>query len=232
MKIAIIHGQNHKGSTWQVAHMLAGKLGGENTEFFLPRDFGAFCAGCCRCFNDSETKCPHYAALAPIARAIGAADIVILASPVYVCHASGAMKALLDHFAYRWMAHRPERAMFRKQGVCLCTAAGAGVRSALQDMADSLFFWGSARVYRYGVALAAADWAGVGVQKKRAIERRTTRLAGKLLRRAGKARPGLRTRAVFSAMRVMHRKGSNPRDAAYWQSQGWTEGKRPWRDGE
>ena len=26
--------------------MLADKLGGEVTEFFLPRDFGEFCCGC------------------------------------------------------------------------------------------------------------------------------------------------------------------------------------------
>ena len=45
MKIVIIHGQSHKGSTYHVAHELAEKTGGEITEFFLPRDFGEFCAG-------------------------------------------------------------------------------------------------------------------------------------------------------------------------------------------
>ena len=44
------------------------------------------------------------------------ADLIILASPVYVYHVTGAMKALLDHYGYMWMAHRPEEAMFKKTG--------------------------------------------------------------------------------------------------------------------
>ena len=42
MKIAMINGQNHKGSTYHIGKMLADKLGGEVTEFSLPRDFGHF----------------------------------------------------------------------------------------------------------------------------------------------------------------------------------------------
>ena len=40
MKTVIIHGQSHKGSTYHIVHELAEKIGGEITEFFLPRDFG------------------------------------------------------------------------------------------------------------------------------------------------------------------------------------------------
>ena len=49
MKIAMINGQNHKGSTYHIGKMLADKLGGEVTEFFLPKDFGHFCIGCNQC---------------------------------------------------------------------------------------------------------------------------------------------------------------------------------------
>ena len=125
MKITVIHGQSHKGSTYHLAHSLAEKLGGEITEFFLPRDFGEFCVGCTSCFMTSETKCPHYERLAPITNAIDNADVLILESPVYVMHATGAMKALLDHYGYRFMVHRPEEKMFTKQAVCISTAAGA-----------------------------------------------------------------------------------------------------------
>ena len=54
MKITVIYGQNHKGSTYHIARMLAQKLGGEITEFFLPRDFGEFCVGCNSCFLKSH----------------------------------------------------------------------------------------------------------------------------------------------------------------------------------
>ena len=51
MKTVIIHGQSHMGSTYHIAHELAEKIGGEITEFFLPRDFGEFCVGCANSEN-------------------------------------------------------------------------------------------------------------------------------------------------------------------------------------
>ncbi len=84
MKITLIHGQNHKGSTYHIGRMLAEKLGGEITEFFLPRDFGEFCVGCTSCFARAESLCPHYEKLAPITRAMDEGDILIFTSPVYV----------------------------------------------------------------------------------------------------------------------------------------------------
>lgn len=228
MKTVIIHGQSHKGSTYQIAHRIAEKLGGELTEFFLPRDFGEFCLGCTQCFMESETKCPHFQRLAPITEAIDAADVIILASPVYVCHATGAMKAFLDHYGWRWMAHRPEEKMFRKQGVCISTAAGAGVKSTNKDMADSLFFWGVAKIYRYGCAVAATDWNSVSGKKRRAIEKKTSAIARSITKRNGKAKPGLKTRAMFFIMRMMQKNGFNPADVRYWKEKGWTGRKRPW----
>lgn len=103
MKITIVHGQNHKGSTYHIADILAKKLGGEVKEFFLPKDFDSFCVGCAQCFMKSETLCPHYEKLKPITDALDEADVIILASPVYVYHVTGQMKAFLDHYGYRWL---------------------------------------------------------------------------------------------------------------------------------
>ena len=50
MKITIIHGQNHEGSSCMVARELAEKVGGLVQEFFLPRDFDHLCCGCYSCF--------------------------------------------------------------------------------------------------------------------------------------------------------------------------------------
>ena len=229
MRTVVVYGQNHKGSTYHIAHELACKLGGETTEFFLPRDFDEFCAGCNTCFNVSEKDCPHYKKLAPLTQAMDEADVIVLASPVYVYHATGAMKAFLDHYGYRWMVHSPDASMFRKQAVCICTAAGAGMRSTLKDMADSLFFWGAARVYKYGVGVAAVNWQGVSQKKREAIDKKTTALAQKIARNVDRVTPRLKARAVFFAMHLMQRKGFNPRDVAHWKQQGWTEGVRPWK---
>lgn len=229
MKTVIIHGQSHKGSTYHIARMLAEKTGGEITEFFLPRDFGEFCVGCTRCFMESETKCPHYQKLLPITQAMDAADLIILASPVYVYHATGAMKAFLDHYGYRWMVHSPEGAMFTKQGVCISTAAGAGMKSANKDMADSLFFWGVAKIYKFGMGIAATSWEQIAEKKRQKIEKEMTALARKISQRAGHVKPSLKTRVLFFMMHLMQRNGFNPRDVQYWKDKGWTGSARPWK---
>ena len=229
MKTVIIHGQSHKGSTYHIAHSLAEKIGGEITEFFLPRDFGEFCVGCTMCFMETEKKCPHYSKLLPLTQAMDSADVIILASPVYVFHATGAMKAFLDHYGYRWMVHSPEGSMFRKQGVCISSGAGGGMRSANKDMADSLFFWGVAKIYKYGKGVAAVDWEQVSEKKKRSIDKATASMADKIVRRTGKVKPGLKTRIMFYVMHFLQRNGFNKRDSDYWKEKGWTGKVRPWK---
>ncbi len=230
MKTVIIHGQNHKGSTCNIARQLAQKIGGETTEFFLPRDFDSFCVGCTRCFNSSETKCPHYEKLSPITEAIDSADVIILASPVYVFHATGAMKAFLDHYGWRWMVHRPDERMFRKQGVCISTAAGAGTKSTNKDMADSLFYWGVAKIFKLGYAVAAVDWDSVTEKKKNTIEKQTDSVARRIVKNSGKVKPGLKTRGMFFIMHLIQKNGWNPADVEYWKSKGWTGKARPWKE--
>lgn len=229
MKIVVIHGQSHKGSTYHIAHMLSEKLGGEVTEFFLPRDFSSFCVGCANCFSKSETLCPHYESLKPLTKALGEADVIILASPVYVYHATGSMKAFLDHYGYRWMVHRPEAKMFKKQGVCISTAAGAGMKSTNKDMADSLFFWGVAKTYKYGVPVMAISWDGVKDKTKSSIDKKTTKLADKIKRYQGRVTPSLKTRVFFTVMRLAQKSGWNEVDGLYWKEKGWTGKLRPWK---
>lgn len=229
MKTVIIHGQSHQGSTYNIAHKLAEKISGEITEFFLPKDFGQFCCGCNTCFTVTETKCPHYKKLSPLTKAMDEADVIIFASPVYVYHATGAMKAFLDHYGYRWMVHRPEVSMFKKQAVCISTAAGAGMNSTNKDMADSLFYWGVAKIYNFGMAVAATDFDSISESKKKKIESVTSSLAKKIVNRAPKVKPGFKTRAFFFIMHLMQKNGYNPKDVEYWKDHGWTENKRPWK---
>ena len=229
MKITLIHGQNHKGSTYNIAHELAEKLNGEITEFFLPKDFGEFCLGCGTCFTTSEKKCPHYEKTQPLTVAIDAADVLIFDSPVYVYHVTGSMKAFLDHYGYRWMVHSPEESMFKKQAVCITTAAGAGLSSTLKDMKDSLYFWGVAKIYKYGTAVAALNWNGVSDKKRKSIDKATTKLAKKILRKNGKVKPGLKTKAFFFLMHLLQRNGITEKDRLYWKEKGWTGNKRPWK---
>ena len=230
MKIVIINGQNHKGSTNHIAISLANKVGGEIKEFFLPRDFNEFCLGCTSCFMKSENTCPHYEKLKPITDAILESDLIILASPVYVFHASGAMKSLLDHYGYMWMAHRPEESMFKKQGIAISTAAGAGMKSTNKDMTDSLFYWGVGKVYKYGIAVRQTSYEGIEEKRKKKIEKDIDKLAKKIKKKNGKVKPGFKTKAFFFLMHLLEKKGWNEADVNYWKEKGWTGKARPWKN--
>lgn len=230
MKIVMINGQNHKGSTYHIGKMLADKLGGEVTEFFLPRDFSEYCIGCSQCFEVSAAKCPHYEKQQPILKAIDEADLIILTSPVYVYHVSAPMKNFLDHQGHRWMVHRPKAEMFKKQAVCISTAAGAGMKSTNKDMADSLFFWGIPKVYQLGVAVQAVNWQGVTDAKKEKIEKKVSALARKIKKNHGKVTPGMKTKGFFYVMRMVQKKtGWCGPDVKYWNEMGWTKQVRPWK---
>lgn len=231
MKVLLINGKNQKGSTYHIGKMLASRLGTkkEIQEIFLPRDMPEFCCGCTQCFMKNEARCPHFHYMEPITKAIDDADVLILTSPVYVFHVTAPMKALLDHYGYRFMIHRPEERMFSKQAVCISTAAGGGMKSTCKDMKDSLFFWGIGKIYSYGTAVAATSWNRVKDNKKAAIEAKVNRLAYKIKKKEGKVHPSLKTKIFFNIMRAVHKRGMNPADSVYWQEKGWTGKKRPWK---
>ena len=230
MKVLIISGTNHKGSTYHIGRMVAEKLAVEEdvSEVFLPRDFDEFCCGCTSCFVKGEEQCPHYAKLKPITELIDGAEVIIMTSPVYVYHATGQMKALLDHYGWRWMSHRPDERMFSKQAVVVATAAGAGVKSTMKYMADSCFYWGIPQTYRLGKAIRAVNWEGVAPKMKCQINAKADRIARKILKRQGKVTIPIKMKAFFKLMSLMQRNGWNKADMDYWKERGWTGSKRPW----
>lgn len=229
MKIVIIHGQNHEGSTCMVARELARKVGGETREFFLPRDFDRPCCGCYTCFKTDLSNCPHYKELEPLEKAILEANLLILASPVYVYHATGQMMSLLDHFGTWWMVHRPRPEMSGKQAVAVSTAAGGGMKSTARDMADSLEMWGIHKVYRLGLGVQATQPGEIPAPIMRTIHRKTDKLAHQIRKNAGKRGYNHRAAKWFHIMRFAHRHfpPAEP-EYSYWEERGWHGKKRPW----
>ena len=228
MKIVMIHGQNHKGSTFHIGRLLANKLNMESTEFFLPRDMNHFCIGCYSCIED-ETKCPFWSEKKIILEAMEQADIFIFTSPNYCLAPSGAMKSFLDLMFDYWMVHRPKEWMFSKRAVVISTSAGASNNSAIKVVKNSLFGWGVPFVKSSGIAVQAMNWGMVKDEKKIKIEKDMTKLAKKLSCDK-KPRVGIKTRFMFRMMGMMHSAGwdSSPVEKQYWEEKGWISGKRPW----
>ena len=230
MKIVMIHGQNHKGSTYHMGRILAEKLADETniTEFFLPRDMPHFCVGCYSCIED-EAKCPFWKEKRVMLEAMEQADLFIFTSPNYCLAPSGAMKSFLDFLFDCWMVHRPKEWMFQKRAVVLTASAGASCRKAIQPIKDSLFYWGVPYVKSYGLAVQAANWGMVKPERKAKIEKKLVRLAGEI-DGSNPPRIGFKTKFIFNVMRMTHIKGwdSSPREKEYWEERGWLGKKRPW----
>lgn len=232
MRIIVLHGQMHKGSTYNITKLFLDKLSDKDTEiteFFMPKNTPSFCVGCFNCFIKGEEKCPHADIVQPVAKAIEEADLLILESPCYVCGMSGQLKTFLDHMAYRWMPHRPHPKMFNKVGLVISTAAGAGTGKVTKALADNLFYWGVPKIYHYGKNVGALSWEAVKLEKKAQIEREVIRISAKILGRLYKVKPGIKTKALFKIMQMSQKSNNwNITDKEYWVKNGWLDGKKPW----
>ena len=228
MKITLIHGQNHKGSTYHIARMTAEKLGGSIEEFFLPKDCGADCFGCFACMEKGREFCPHSSQVGAILDSMLAADVIVIGSPTYVMEMTGQLKSFFDHLFSAWLSHRPEQAMFGKTAVVVSTAAGAGMGGVTKSMAKQLFYLGVPKVYRLPVRASAMSWEGV--KEKEKISARAGQIARKISRADGKARPGFKLRLMFSVMRQAQMKNDwSPLDKKHWEDKGWLAKGRPWK---
>ena len=231
MKVVLIHGQNHQGSSCHMGRMLADQISSpeEQTEFFLPRDLNHFCTGCCRCL-EKEEFCPFYEEKRIILQAMDSADVLIFTTPTYCMHVSAPMKSFLDLTFSNWMVHRPRQSMFFKKAVIFSAAAGTGTRSAIKDIKTALTFWGIPEIHSFGMAVQAIGWEQVSRQKRAVMEDKIPRIAKKLLK---KEQPtvGLKTRFLFFMMKKMQAMGMGaaPEEKDYWEAMGWLGSARPWK---
>ena len=231
MKIVMINGQNHKGSSYNIGRMIANKISVKEdiVEFFLPRDLNHFCLGCYACIDD-DTKCPFYEEKNRIMSAVESADVLIFTTPTYCMRASAPMKSFIDLTFNYWMVHRPRKCMFSKQAVVVSTAAGSGTKPAIKDITHTLLYWGVPQVLTYGLNVQAMNWKSVADNKKQKIEKDTTKIAAKVLKRKS-VKVGVKTKALFMMMRMMQKKGwgSGEEEKVYWEQNGWLGKERPWK---
>ena len=231
MKIVMINGQNHKGSTYNIGRILAEKIGSDEdiVEFFLPKDLNQFCLGCYTCIDD-DSGCPFYEEKNRIMAEVEEADILIFTTPTYCLRASAPMKNFLDQTFNYWMSHRPRKCMFSKKAIVISTAAGKGAKKSVKDVSTALFYWGIPCIYEYGICVQAMNWNGVSEKKKQRIEKDTARIARRLSRKKN-INVGIKTKVMFSLMRMMQKAnlGAGDADRLYWKNCGWLDKERPWK---
>lgn len=229
MKITVVYGTEKKGCTYNIVQEVVKNIAGaETNEIFLPKALPEFCVSCCKCFTEETGTCTNDKYTVPIREKLLWADLIILTSPVYAYHVSGQMKVFLDHFANMWIVHRPEKAMFSKQGLVIATASGPVFSDTLKEMKDSLDFWGVAKTYKLGGAVFETRWSHVSPKKKDKLMKRAGSIADKIQKNHGKVKPCFRVRKWFYISRMMQKHiAANPADVTYWQEQGWIKKNTP-----
>ena len=238
MRITVINGTEKQGVTYKLKESFLDKIKNpaEITEFYLPKDCPNFCVGCTVCFVDDEHKCKDAGYIRKIEKAILEADLLVFTSPAYVFHATGAMKAMLDHFGYRWMPHRPAKEMFGKRAVIITQCLGAGGRSAAKDIKDSLSWWGISNIKICSFRLMSdIHWEKISEKKRRQMTAKIEDVAEKVNRIdfTKPAKTGLAAKFKFYAVRMMQtglgKADPEYTDYKYWKSNGWIDKKRPWK---
>ncbi len=231
MKIVMLNGQNHKGSTYHIGKLLIDSIVGEKEvkEFFLPQDLNHFCLGCYGCIED-ELKCPFYSEKNEIMLEIERADLLIFTTPNYCMAPSAPMKAFIDLTFIYWMSHKPRESMFNKKAVVISTTAGMGTKQAIKPVKRTLTYWGVPYIKSYGVSVQASSWKNVSKDKKSKIEKDMKILSNKILTKE-KNTATIKTKLMFCMFANLQKSnlGSSPVEKEYWEKKGWLGKERPWK---
>ena len=225
MEITMIHGQNHKGSTYHIASKISEKLSEEDTiihEYFMPKDTPNFCVGCFQCIQKGEEYCPQADKVQVILASMLRSDIIIIDSPKYCFEMTGQLKTLFDHLAYIWMSHRPRTEMFHKIGIVVSTAAGGGAGSVTKSLKRQLFWWGVPTIYRINFNVNAKSWVEVTEKVKQKIDKKVTAITRKVNHKPGKSKFAIKSKLIFTIMSKMQKTNTwNLTDRNYWESKLW-----------
>lgn len=211
-KTLVFYGGRPKGNTYKTVSEALRHLDADHVQWLHTRDLELpLCRGCMACILRGEGSCPHYDIMGPLREKLDAADLIILASPVYSLSVCASLKNVIDHFSY--LFHRP--AMMGKTFLCVTTTAGAAAGSTARYLASVTRWWGAEAVETLPIIVADMD-----IDVKR-FEDKIRKTAEKL-KKAAPSRPSwgnvLRF-AVFRGSALMQSEGSA--DYAYWREMDW-----------
>ncbi|MBD5390566.1 flavodoxin family protein [bacterium] len=238
MKITVINGTEKHGITYKLKEIFLSHFREdfEITEYYLPKDCPSFCIGCTSCFMNGENTCKDFSYINKIEKSLLEADLIVMTSPSYVMHTTGAMKSFLDHMGYRWMPHRPAQKMFGKRAVIITQCLGAGAKQTAKDIKHSLSWWGISKIGTFsGSLMSDILWDKLSTKKQKQLTKKINKLAKRFSKINYKrpAHTSLITKIKFKFCRFIqkkvYKKGVGGLDCSYWQNHGWLDKKRPWK---
>lgn len=237
MKITVINGTEKRGITYKLKNIFLEQFkSAKITEYYLPKDCPSFCVGCTSCFMKGENTCKDFAYINAIEKSLIEADLIVMTSPAYVMHATGAMKALLDHFGYRWMPHRPAPEMFGKRAIIITQCIGAGAKSSAKDIKHSLSWWGISQIGVFnGTLMNDIIWDNISEKRRKKLIKNMNKLSRQYVKINYKkpAHPKLITKIKFNVCRLIQKQvrknGNAGIDNEYWYDNGWLGKSRPWK---
>jgi len=234
MTITIVHASpRSKGTSSTIARNLASKFeGAKINEINLQKEQIPYCEGCLRCVTKGMEFCPHQEKILPLRDLMLEADLLIVATPVYILHMNGQLKTFIDHFSSWFMMHRPENSMFNKQLVVVSTAAGPVYKNTIKEVAECFTYFGIPKIYSIGMAVQSMSWAKVTEKKKDEIEKQSNKIVKKVnkLYQSGKYHTPLKSKFNFAIYRKIQSKVAGDVDRAYWDERGWFGNNRPWKN--
>lgn len=238
MNITVMNGTEKHGVTYRLKELFLEEFkdNANITEYYLPKDCPNFCIGCLNCTLKGEKTCKDAAYIGKIEQSLLEADLIVMTSPAYVFHVTGAMKTLFDHFAYRWIPHRPAPQMFGKRAVIITQCLGSGAKSAAKDMKHSLSWWGISKIEIFtGALMSDIVWEKLSRKKQDELTGKIQKLSRKFahIDFAKPASTNLITKFKFFFCRMIqksiHQSDPEYLDGKYWAEQGWLGKNRPWR---
>lgn len=243
MQVCLIQAVANKGINWSMAKAFEERLlrlvpDAQLMRFVLPQDGPGFCIGCKLCFIKDMSACPHLHQTLPIWQALEGCDLAVFITPTYAFGIPAQLKALLDHFASRWIVHKPSPRMLPKQALIINQSVGAGFASTKRLLWYSLRFWGFRRVRSLTARMGELAYERVEDKVKTKLYAGMEREIMKALQQKDNSKPALIAKLLYRGMAFGHKminrmltKKDQPQtsDYLFWHAQGWLAGKFPWK---
>ncbi len=232
MTLLIIHGSPRKnGCSSNIAKLLINKLNPKKVlEIDIHRDKLPYCTGCMNCLQKGIENCPHSDITLEYKEKILEADVIIVASPVYILHMSAQLKSFFDHFPSMCIMHRPESEIFNKQLVIISTSAGSSIKKTIKEIDGIFTFFGFSKIYKLPIKVMAENYKSLSAKKTEEINKKVNKVSTKILKNQNKTKVNIRVRGWFYIARVLQKRNfMSELDNIHWNNKGWLNKSRPWK---